>query len=87
MCPTPPPKKVLIEKIHDAAIRRDELGEDTAALSELISLLYTKKSADTPFLLQVLHLADADDEVFRRDYVYVRPRPVKAQVSMPFIDN
>ena len=86
VCVTPPPKKVLIDKIFCATVDRAERGEDTSRLDNLL-LLLQKKSADSAWLVQVLHLVNDQDEIFARDYVYVRPRPVKAKVEMPFMDN
>ena len=37
--------------------------------------------------MQVLHLVDANDEIFARDYVYQRPQQAKPQAAMPFLDN
>ena len=56
-------------------------------LDNLLDLLLGKKTADTAWLVQVLHLVNANDAVFARDYVYVRPHKPKAQVSMPLVDN
>ena len=56
-------------------------------MQELLSRLIDKKSADTPFLVQVLHLANRHDEIFHRGYVYEKPRKVKAQVQQPLISN
>ena len=56
-------------------------------MNELLLLLLGKKTADTAWLVQVLHLVNANDEVFARDYVYVRPHKPKAVVAMPLVDN
>ena len=87
VCVTPPPKAVLIDKIATASTVRAERGEDVKALDLLLERLYKKKSADTPFLVLVLHLVDPADEIFARDYVYQRPQQVKPQVAMPVMDN
>ena len=87
VCVTPPPKAVLIDKIDIACAERLKNGENVDALDALLQRLMNKKSADTAFLVQVLHLVDGRDEIFARDYVYQRPQKVKPQVAMPFIDN
>ena len=35
----------------------------------------------------MLHLVDPKDEIFARDYVYVRPAKAKAVATMPLLDN
>ena len=37
--------------------------------------------------MQVLHLVNPDDEIFRRDYLYVKPTRAKAVAALPLIDN
>ena len=49
--------------------------------------LLNKKSADVPFLVQVLHLVNDSDEIFNRDYLYRRPAKAKPAVSMPLMNN
>ena len=51
--------------------------------------LIGKKLADTEWLCVVLHFLDADDEIFRPNYYYQKPRnskPVRAQ-AMALLDN
>ena len=83
---TPPPKAVLIDKIDIACCARMNAGEDTRALEALL-LKLVKKSADSAWLVQVLHLVDSSDEIFARDYVYVRPTKIKAIAQMPLVSN
>ena len=71
----------------NATEERESRGEPIDGLQELLGLLIDKKSADTTFLVQVLHLVNDCDEIFSRGYVYVRPRKVKAQVAMPLVSN
>ena len=87
VCVTPPPKEQLVMKILNATEEYESRGENVAKLQELLGLLMTKKTADTAWLVQVLHMVNENDEVFARDYVYVRPQKVKAQVDIPLIDN
>ena len=47
----------------------------------------SKKTADTGFLVQVLHLINPSDPVFASDYVYERPQKVRAQVAFPLMNN
>ena len=56
-------------------------------LDNLLDLLLGKKTADTAWLVQVLHIVNANDKVFARDYVYIKPHKPKAQVVMPLVDN
>ena len=72
VCVTPPPKDVLIEKIMNATEERESKGEPIDRLQELLARLIGNKSADTAFLVQVLHLVNEEDEIFQRNYVYVR---------------
>lgn len=87
VCVTPPPKEVLIEKIMDATEKRESRGEAIDKLQELLARLIGNKSADTPFLVQVLHLVNDEDEIFHRNYVYVRKQKVKPQIDLPLISN
>ena len=88
VCLTPPPKHILIEKIMNAAGKREEKGEDISSLEVMLDLLLNKKkSADVPFLVQVLHLVDSEDEIFARDYVYRRPVKAKTVATMPLMNN
>ena len=87
VCITPPPKETIIEKIDIACAVRNQRGENTDALEKLLERLLNKKSADTAFLVQVLHLVDPNDAIFARDYVYVRPARAKAVAVMPLVDN
>ena len=87
ICLTPPPKETLIEKIDIACANRLARGENTCALERLLERLLNKKSADTAFLVQVLHLVDENDEIFERSYVYRRPKKPKAMSTMPLMNN
>ena len=87
MCLTPPTKETLVAKIQEGCLNLANAGQNTRPLQLLIDLLSGKKSADTAFLVQVLHLCNPSDEIFATDYLYVRPRKVKAQVAMPLVDN
>ena len=49
--------------------------------------MLNKKSADVPFLVQVLHLVNDNDEIFNRDYFYRRPAKPKPAVTMPLMNN
>ena len=82
VCRTPPPKAILVDKIDIACAELYKRGEDTSALERLLERMIppAKKQADTAFLVQVLHLANPADEVFARDYVYVRPQPIQAPI-------
>ena len=89
ICLTPPPKSVLIQKILDAAAEKEAQGWNTNSVARLLEYLLppSKKSADVGFLVQVLHLAKPNDDIFARDYVYVRPANFKAAINMPVMDN
>ena len=87
ICITPPPKKILIDKIDLACCAHMNANGDTAALEALIERLANKKTADTAWLVQVLHLANPKDEIFARDYVYVKPVKPKAAVNLPMMNN
>ena len=60
-----------------------------SSLERLIELLVapSKKSADTAFLVQVLHLVNPNDEIFARDYLYVKPIKEATLANFPLIDN
>ena len=66
---------------------REQRGEDVSSLEALCKRLCNKRVADTAFLVQVLHLVNDQDEIFARDYVYVRAQPPKPQISVPLLDN
>ena len=87
VCLTPPPKEQLIMKILNATEEYSSRGENVNKLQELLGLLMSKKTADTGFLVQVLHLVNENDEIFRRDYVYMKPRRAKAVAALPLVDN
>ena len=87
ICVTPPPKKILIDKIVDAGAMREQKGEDVASLEKLCERLCNKRSADTAFLVQVLHLVNSEDEIFARNYVYHKPAQAKTAVTMPLMNN
>ena len=84
---TPPPKHILVDKIFNAGAERNGRGENTDALDALLGLLMNKKKADTAFLVQVLHLVNPNDEIFRRDYFYVKQTKAKTVAELPLIDN
>ena len=69
ICRAPPPKETLISKILYASEFRKSRDEDVSALEELLDrLINKKKSADTGFLIQVLHIVNENDEIFASNY-------------------
>ena len=76
-------------KINNAANVLKNRGEDVVALERLLDLLKPPKPkcADQRFLVQVLHLVNPSDEIFARDYLYVRPQKTDPLADLPLIDN
>ena len=73
----------------EAAKVLEERGEDVSKLKRLMELLVppSKKCANTTFLVQVLHLVDPNDEIFARDYVYVKQAQANTLAALPLFDN
>ena len=86
-CVTPPPKRILLDKIIKAGAFREGRGEDISTLEALVTMLVDGKQADSGFLLQVLHLVNENDEIFRRDYVYEKPKAFKPVATLPLVCN
>ena len=56
------------------------------AVKKLCRLL-KKKLADMDYLLGVLWFINKEHRFFKKDYVYVKPKPIRAKFQLPAVNN
>ena len=83
-CYSLPPRNILFQKCVDFVDSVDQTDEQMDSVKKLLAMM-KKRQPDADWLCDLLALWKPTDEIFRKDYVYVRPR--KATVAVVELDN
>ena len=77
-CFSLPPRNFILDKIVKFVDQQDQSVEVMPSVRRLIKKM-KKRSPDAEWLVDLLGQWDPNDEIFSKNYVYVRPRPATAQ--------
>ena len=78
-CFSPPTKEILLEKLQNAIrplIHAENVNASKAKPMERLLNELTKRSADTKWLVLLMAIWAPNDEIFKKDYVWIKPKAI-----------